>query len=245
MFIRTDDNNNIVEIISVGVKPEKNGYEVEAIDETILSDILNYKYINGEFVKNENFRQEKIDEIKNIKISNLSLICQNMIVSGIDFNGSHYSLTEHDQLNLMKHSFSAILNPDGTFAYHADGEDCRDYTSTEIIQISTLAEKWKTYHLTYFNMIKSNINNTTDIDEVISFEYGMELSEDQETKLNSILTLEDGSIITFPREIINDGFDYNSLFRKVDVDNLIIPTIPEEEVVENNIDGDTNEENTV
>lgn len=244
MFIRTDDNNNVVEIISVGVKPEKNGYEVESIDETMLYDILNYKYINGEFVKNENFRQEKIDKIKDIKISNLSLICQNMIVSGIDFNGSHYSLTEHDQLNLMKHSFSAILNPNGTFAYHADGEDCRDYTSSEIIQISTLAEKWKTYHLTYFNMIKSNIKNTTDIDEVISFKYGMKLSDDQETKLDSILTLDDGSMVTFTREIINDNFDYNSLFMKVDIDNLIIPSTSEE-VVKDNIEGDTNDENAV
>lgn len=236
MYIRTDDDHNIVEVIFVGIKPEKNGFEIDDnIDNDILKNILKYKYIDGEFIKNNitDMKQEKINEIKNIKISVMNSICQNCIINGIDYNGSHYSLTEHDQINLMRHSFSAMVNPTGTFLYHADGEECREYSSAEIIQIATLAEKWKTYHLTYFNMIKSYIKNITDVNEVINVLYGITLSEDQETKLSEILTMEDGSILSLPREIIYDNYDYEKLFpEEVDISQIKTTTESDSDINE-------------
>ena len=223
MYIRTDDDGNVLEVISVGAKPEHNGYEVETIDRDILNDIFSYKYINGNFVKSETFkdiRQEKIDAIKDIKISNMSAICYSLIINGIDYQNSHYSLSEHDQLNLMRHSFSAMINPSGTFLYHADGESCREYSATDITNISTLAEKWKTYHLTYFNALKQYIQNIADVDEVINVKYGIKLSDEVESLLSEILQTDGTLTVDFPRDIVSDGFNYDGLFPKVDVDEL-------------------------
>lgn len=217
MYIKTDENNNVVEVIFVGVKPEQNGYEIENIDKDILENILEYKYIDGTFVKNNDFFQNRINEIKNIKINNLKNICQNSIINGIDYNGSHYSLSEHDQINLMMLKFNAILNPNETFLYHADDEEYREYTSTEIKQIAEAAEKWKTYHLTYFNMLKNYVKNMSNVSEVVATQYGTTLFAEQEDKLKEILTSNNGKMLNFTRKIINDNFDVNNIVSKIKI----------------------------
>ena len=66
MYIRTDNEDNIVELIFIGSMPEKNGFKIDKIDENIINDILNYKYINGEFIKREprDIYQENIEMIR-------------------------------------------------------------------------------------------------------------------------------------------------------------------------------------
>ena len=44
MFIQTNDNNEIIQIIFVGEKPLVNGYEIDDIDKTIFKKI--YLIIN-------------------------------------------------------------------------------------------------------------------------------------------------------------------------------------------------------
>lgn len=216
MYIRTDDDNNIIELIFTGVMPEKNGYEVNNIDNEIIKDILNYKYIDGEFIKNDiNIYQKNIDIIKDIKISRMSEICNIMIESGITYNNSHYSLKQTDQIELIKLESMLKMDPASKVFYHADGEKCRQYSHEEFLAISGMALGWITYHRTYFNLLKSEIINMTDVNDVLVVNYGSPLnSEDSET-LSMII---DGNTIEFPE--VEDTFNYDSLFPSVDINSI-------------------------
>lgn len=211
MYIRTDDNHNIVELIIIGVKPETNGYEVDKIDESIIADIHNYKYIDGEFVKSEtDIRQKYINVIRQAKISRMSQTCNMLIEKGIDFGGSHYSLTTTDQINLMKLESVARLSPETQILYHADDESCRVFSNEEIIAIATLGIGWITYNTTYFNQLKSQINGMNNVDDIISVNYGMALDETHNTQF---IALTEGLNFTIDEMI--DEFDYESLIPKV------------------------------
>ena len=214
MYIRTDDDNNIVELIIVGARPKVNGYEIDSIDESILKDILNYKYINGEFIKSDtDIRDKYIDTIRDIKISRMSQVCNALIEHGIDFGGSHYSLTTTDQINLIKLESMAKLSPETTILYHADGEDCRVYSNEEITSIAELAMAWITYNTTYFNQLKSQINETNSIDEIISINYGSTLDETHNEQFMGLTQGLTGLGLSINE--ITDEFDYESIIPKV------------------------------
>lgn len=217
MYIRTDDDHNILEVIIVGGKPEKNGYEVDTIDESILPDILSYKYIDGQFIKREtDIRLDKIDEIREIKINMMSSICQSVIENGIDVNGEHYSLTAHDQLNIMNLESQARINPNKPLPYHADGEMCRLYSAEEIIILAESAASWISYWSTYFNHLKAEIIKMTDIDEIISVKFGQSLSDVNDASIKHIL-----GDTSFTIEPISDGFDYDGLFVKINAEEFL------------------------
>ena len=221
MYVRTDNSNNIVELIFVGDIPTKNGYEVDetTIDREILEHAFEYKYIDGEFVKNEDYRLTKIDDIKQQKISFMNQTCNYSITKGIDYNGEHYSLTELDQINLARVEYSIKSNPDLPVLYKADGKNFREYTADEILELSSLVYRWVTYHRMYLNLIKEQISLMTDIDDIISLNYGTSLSdEEKQSQLTSIISNNDPDLHI---EIIDDDFDYNSFFRKIDIDSLM------------------------
>lgn len=217
MYIRTDDDHNIIEVIIVGGKPEKNGYEVDTIDESILPDILYYKYIDGQFIKREtDVRLDKINEIREIKINMMSSICQSVIENGIDVNGKHYSLTAYDQINIMKLESQARMKPDQLLPYHANGELCKLYSAEAIIALAEYATAWKLYWSTYFNHLKMEITNMTDVDKIISVAFGQKLTDESNSSISQIL----GDVV-FTIEPISDEFDYDSLFIKTDAKSLL------------------------
>lgn len=229
MYIRTDDDDNIIELIFTGVMPENNGHEVNNIDDEIIKDILNYKYIDGEFVKNEiNVYQKNIDFIKDIKISRMSEICNMVIESGIDYNNSHYALKQTDQIELIKLESMLKMDPTSKVFYHADGEKCRQYSNEEFLAISGMALGWITYHRTYFNLLKSEIINMTDVNDVLAVNYGSPLNTEDSETLSMIM---DGNVTEFPEVV--DTFNYDSLFPSVDLNS--IPNF------DNNIDGNIND----
>lgn len=241
MYIRTDDDGNIVEFINIGGMPETNGYEIETIDNEILKDILSYKYIDSEFIKNEDrdILQENIDYIKELKINFLSSACHNMIENGIDVNGSHYSLTSNDQIEMIKLESMIKMNPDTPVFYHADGEKCRLFSAEEFLTISTTALGWITYHRTYFNLMKSEINDMTNAHDIIHINYGVPLNQ---ANLDILHTVMNGSTIPTIPTIVDD-MDYESLFKPNNnplgnitlTNNIISQDIPDEnnEVVNN------------
>lgn len=203
MFIQTDNENNIIQFITIGVKPELNGYEIP--DDTpveILKNIFDYKYINNEFIIKDNVNNEKLNILINKKISTLSKICNQIITNGIDFNTEHYSLTEHDQINLSK--LESLAKDGNNVLYHSDGNKCRVYDSEEFRQLTSFAFAFISYNTTYFNLLKSEIENMTSIDNVLSVNYGTKLSEENQ----NILDMSSFNLpLTIP-EII-DTTDYN------------------------------------
>ena len=113
-------------------------------------------------------------------------LCQTTITSGIDYNDEHYRLNTTDQINLT--SLYSLAQLGQSVPYHADGKVCRIYTSEEMIRLVQTATKWVIYHTTYYNLLKHQIQDMTDIDEIKKVEYGTELSSEYQTILNTILT---------------------------------------------------------
>lgn len=232
MYIQTADDGTIKQVITVGVMPETNGYEIDrgSISDDILRNIFQYKYINGEFIKNDSFLDTKINEIKRMKIANMSSICNQYIVGGIDLNGEHYSLTPNDQVNLMKLESIATLSPDTPLFYHPDGGLCRSYSSDEIKQLASLATLWVTYHTTYFNFLKAQLSVETDVDKIINFQYGDTLNEEFSTRIQQIASGIDLSNIPV---ILDDVTTYHNLCATVDLDKLMDePTEPVDEPID-------------
>ena len=132
---------------------------------------------------------EDIDELaqcKSRKITEMCSICQTTITSGIDYNNEHYRLNTTDQINLT--SLGALAQQGKSVPYHADGQVCRIYSSEEMLGLVQAATQFIIYHTTYFNLLKHIILDLTDVDEVKNVEYGMELSSEYQTILNTILT---------------------------------------------------------
>lgn len=219
-----DNDHNIVEVILIGGMPE-NGFEINELDvpEDILRDIFKYKYIDGEFIKNEleprDMLQENIETIRTMKIEWLSSVCHNLIEKGIDVDGHHYSLSGNDQLELLRLESIAKLSPLTPIYYHADGEKYRVYSAKEFLNIVTKALTWITYHRIYFNLLKSEILEMTNAYDIIKINYGAPLNNSNSTLLKSILT---ESVIP---EIVYDESNYESMFVKPEISNPMVENI--------------------
>lgn len=205
MIIVVNDQNEIVQLIRVGsVSPDVKSYEINEIPQDILNSIGDYKYIDGQFIRRENADTEHVSEAKAAKIQFLSSTCHQLIENGVDFNGAHYSLKSTDQMNLSKLASVAMMTPQVPIFYHADGNLCRQYTPEEIVQLSQLAVAWISYHTTYFNFAKAYIESLSDFSEIALFKYGMSLSGELQTQMNTIIS-QFG--ITFD-QIIDDPTNY-------------------------------------
>lgn len=213
MYIQTDNENNIIQLITVGGMPSTNGYEVDSIPEDVVSDLFNYKYIDGEFVHNDDpyvVPEETIVKIKETKIENLSQICRQLIIGGFDHtDGHHYSLSEADQLSLQNLAISAQMG--NTTSWHYDDGQCQFYTPEEMLALTGYAAQFITYHRTYFNQLKDQVKNMTDVNEIIATTYGMKLDEAH----SSTLKLHTGG---FELQIqpVADDYDYDTLMGKRD-----------------------------
>lgn len=120
-----------------------------------------------------------LDDIKASKISELSYICNQSIINGvnveIDGNMEHFSYKEEDQVNI-KEIFDLALETNVPMYYHSDGASCKLYTVEQIIELYSTATNNKMHHTTYFNQLKLYVKSLTDIDEVSDIEYGQELT---------------------------------------------------------------------
>lgn len=232
MYIRTDDNDNIVEFVQIGGMPEVNGYEIDTIDNGIIKNIFSYKYIDGEFVKKDenDILQENIEDIRYTKLNRMRYFCQKNIENGITVNGSHYSLTTHDQIELIKLESMVKMNAATPIFYHADGEKCRLFSSDEFLSVSTMALGWITYNRTYFNLLKSEINEMTDTNNIININYGSALNQTNKDILNTVMG---DNIILFDFPIIEDDFDYKGLCMPSSPNEIFTPASNDVEVIDN------------
>ncbi len=121
----------------------------------------------------KNYRQRKKREI--------SQACENAIYSGVDVklsDGSteHFSLTEHDQLNLFGKQVQLAA---GTteLEYHADGQPCRYYSTKDMQIITSMAMAFVSYHTTYCNAVNMWIAGCETADEIQQIYYGADVPE--------------------------------------------------------------------
>ena len=116
--------------------------------------------------------------------------CSAAIYAGIDVDGSHYSLTEHDQTELLAQT-QAIKEGAAAVPYHADGELCRMYPAEEFTALAKAATAHVFYHRTYCNHVNAWIARA-DISELNSITYGANLPADLEKSMTAIIAAAGG-----------------------------------------------------
>lgn len=128
-----------------------------------------------------------VEYVRAAKVAEMSVTCNKVIENGIDVmlsdgNVYHFSLTTQDQLNLITLQ-SMIVSGETMIPYHADGELCRYYTVEDISVVMDSATAHKTFHVTYFNSLKVYINALTDMTEIASVQYGMNIPEEYQSDI--------------------------------------------------------------
>ncbi len=90
-----------------------------------------------------------------------------------DGSTEHFSLTEHDQLNLFGKQVQLAA---GTteLEYHADGQPCRYYSAEDMQIITSTAMAYVSYHTTYCNAVNMWIAGCETAEEVQQIYYGAE-----------------------------------------------------------------------
>lgn len=120
-----------------------------------------------------------LDEVRNAKISNMSSICNQQIINGVDISIDgvleHFSYAEEDQTNI-KELFDLAVQTNTPLYYHSNGNSCKLYTVAQIIDLYTSSAMNKMHHITYFNQLKMYLNTLNDSDVISSIDYGHELS---------------------------------------------------------------------
>ena len=119
-----------------------------------------------------------LDEVKKSKINELSRICNQSILDGVDveIDGvmEHFSYKDEDQVNI-KEIFDLSLQTNIPLYYHADNASCKLYTVEQIASIYTTNATNKMHHITYFNQLKLYVESLESKEEIAAVKYGDEL----------------------------------------------------------------------
>nr|DAJ46611.1 MAG TPA: protein of unknown function (DUF4376) [Caudoviricetes sp.] len=127
-----------------------------------------------------------LSQAKQRKINEISLTSQSMIINGVEFNGKRYRLNTTDQINMS--ALSAMAQMGNKVPYHADGEICRIFEPEEMIQLAQTATSWIVYHTTYFNLLKHQILEYDNLEDVEKVYYGIKLKDEYQQIINTIVS---------------------------------------------------------
>lgn len=121
-------------------------------------------------------KHEDVELIKLYKCQEINTACNATIKQGVEYNGEHFDLTEEDQINIL--AWSSIAQSGQPVPYHSSGNPCRVYTAEEFLGLVSYITAFKTQQLTYCNLLKQQVKEMTDIEEVKAVVYGQtELNE--------------------------------------------------------------------
>lgn len=123
-----------------------------------------------------------LEEVRAAKKWEVSHKCENTIYDGVnvtltDGSVEHFSLTEHDQLNLFGKQAQLATGAE-KLEYHADGQPCRYYSATDMQLIIDAAMWHVSYHTTYCNALNMWIVGCQTKEEVQGVFYGVEIPEE-------------------------------------------------------------------
>lgn len=126
-----------------------------------------------------------LDSVRATKKQELGVYCSRAIYAGFDLGGSHYSMTEHDQTELMA-QLSSIQAGAASVPYHADGELCRMYPAEEFAVVGQHGVAHVLYHRTYCNHLNAWVNRS-DFADMEGIYYGAALPEDLAASMAALL----------------------------------------------------------
>lgn len=121
------------------------------------------------------------------KRSEMSAACEQAIYGGVDVTladgtTEHFSLTEHDQLNLFGKQAQLAAGME-QLEYHADGQPCRYYSAADMQAIIQAAMWHVSYHTTYCNAVNMWTSGCQTADEVQAIFYGANVPEEYQSEV--------------------------------------------------------------
>lgn len=143
--------------------------------------------------------EELLVAAKANKKTEVSAACEQIIYKGVNVtlaNGSteHFSLTEHDQLNLFGKQAQLAMGAE-QLEYHADGQPCRYYSATDMQAIINAAMFHVSYHTTYCNALNMWIAGCQDPEEVQEIFYGADVPEEYRSEVLNAYLLQIASMV--------------------------------------------------
>lgn len=128
-----------------------------------------------------------LSELQASKKAEVAAACEKAIYRGVsitlgDGNTEHFSLTEHDQLNLFGKQSQLAAGAD-QLEYHADGQPCRYYSASDMRSIIQAAMWHVSYHTTYCNALNMWIAGCQEREEVIGVFYGADVPEEYRSEV--------------------------------------------------------------
>lgn len=128
-----------------------------------------------------------LDELKAAKKRKISAACEAAIYAGVyvklsDGSAEHFSLTEHDQLNLFGKQVQ-LASGATELEYHADGQPCRYYTAEDMRTITSTAMAYVSYHTTYCNALNMWIYGASNETELGKIAYGADVPEEYQSEV--------------------------------------------------------------
>ena len=109
----------------------------------------------------------------------VSAACERIIYKGVsvtlaDGAVEHFSLTEHDQINLFGKQAQLAAGAE-RLEYHANGQSCRYYSARDMEAIVQAAMWHVSYHTTYCNALNMWIAGCQTAEEVNQIFYGSDV----------------------------------------------------------------------
>ncbi len=136
--------------------------------------------------------EELLVAAKANKKTEVSAACEQIIYNGVnvilaDGSTEHFSLTEHDQINLFGKQAQLAAGAE-RLEYHADGQPCRYYSAADMQAIIQTAMFHVSYHTTYCNALNMWIAGCQIPEEVQEIFYGADVPEEYRSEvLNAYL----------------------------------------------------------
>ncbi len=127
-----------------------------------------------------------VEQVRAAVKQEIGAACTATIYAGITVGDSHYSLTEHDQTEIMA-QFTAIKEGAAAVPYHADGELCRMYPAEEFTALAQAATGHVFYNRTYCNHLNAWIARA-DLEELGHITYGAQLPEDLAAHMAEVIS---------------------------------------------------------
>mgnify|MGYP006877257021 FL=1 len=130
-----------------------------------------------------------LEEVKSQKIQEMNERQQEIIQNGIEVQLSdgttgQFSLGLYDQLSLGQLRSNAEKGTE-KIPWHEDeeGKKCKWYCAVDMLLITSKAEAFLTYHITYFRDLRDYIKSMGDKESVNSVEYGVYIPSEYQSEV--------------------------------------------------------------
>ena len=134
---------------------------------------------------------EQMETLRAEKLREVSDACEAAITSGIDVlfgdgRKEHFSLEVPDQSNIDG-VFNAVVLGATAYPYHADGEQCKLYSASDIVKLYVAKQSYITQQTTYNNALRQWVRRETSLEVLKGISYGVELPDDLKAEVADIL----------------------------------------------------------